>query len=111
MNFSDCYTKNLDRDRMMLRQRNKWKSKKSTITYGLTIPNDKPRPLAMSKYCINSLENCMVVEDYKTYDETMKEDGMNIRVADTAATCHMGCILIGMTDSRPSATNIRVGNG
>ena len=59
----------------------------------------------------DKLENCMVVEDHKTYDETMKEDGINIWVADTAATCHVGCILIGMTDTRPSDMNTRVENG
>ena len=35
---------------------------------------------------------------------------MNIWVADAGATCHMGCILVGMTDKRPSKTNIKVGN-
>ena len=58
---------------------------------------------------LKAAETCMMATN--TYDETMMEDGMNIWVADTAATCHMGCILIGMKEKRPSNTSIRVGNG
>ena len=57
----------------------------------------------------NGIEICMMAEN--TYEETMIEDGMNIWVADTAATCHMGCIQIGIRDERPSNTCIKVGNG
>ena len=32
-------------------------------------------------------------------------------MADTGATCHMGCILVGMTEKRPSQANVKVGNG
>ena len=59
----------------------------------------------------DEIESCMMAESTNTYEETIMEDGINIWVADTAATCHMGCILIGMREKKPTNTCIRVGNG
>ena len=41
----------------------------------------------------------------------IENDGNNIWVADTGATCHMGCVKLGMIDIKPSLNNIKVGNG
>ena len=53
----------------------------------------------------------MVAKEQHTYEDAMEKDRMNVWVADTGATCHMGCVKIGITDQRPSDTNIKVGNG
>ena len=54
--------------------------------------------------------NCEITPD-ASYEDTINKEGMNIWVADTGATCHMGCAKTGMSDTQPSNVRIKVGNG
>ena len=56
-------------------------------------------------------EKCFMAQENPTYDAAIESDGVNIWVADTGATCHMGCVKLGMIDIKQSVNNIKVGNG
>ena len=56
-------------------------------------------------------ELCCMAEIFPSYEAVIESEGKNIRVADNGAICHMGCVKVVMTDTKPYTYNIKVGNG